>query len=150
MKDSNITHEAGHALIALGAGILFAIGLAVSGMTSPPTVIAFLDIFGDWNPTLAFVIGAAIAVHAPIYWSIIRRRSAPAFATAFVLPSRRDIDRKLVGGAVIFGIGWGLGGFCPGPALVSLAAGSGAVWWFVGAMLAGMTGFHIIEAMRGG
>lgn len=149
MTNQDVTHAAGHGAIAFGAGVIFAIGLALSGMTTPANVIAFLDIFGSWDPTLAFVMGGAIAVHAPIYWLYIRGREAPTFARSFGLPTRRDIDRPLIVGAVLFGAGWGLAGFCPGPAVASLASGSSTVMWFVVAMLVGMSGFSIVELARG-
>ena len=137
-----------HAAIALGAGIVFAVGLAIAGMTIPANVVGFLDVFGDWKPQLAFVMMGAIAVHAPIYWLLVRRRSAPPFAVAFDLPTRRDVDARLVAGAAIFGAGWGIGGFCPGPAVVSLATGALEIAVFVGAMALGMVVFNLIESAR--
>ena len=119
------------------AGLLFAIGLGVGGMTQPGKVLAFLDVAGSWDPSLALVMAGAIGVHAPIaYWA--RGRSTPLFASRFQVPTRRDLDAPLFGGAVLFGIGWGLAGYCPGPALVALTSGSTGVLIFVAAMLAGM------------
>lgn len=119
------------------AGALFAVGLVVSGMTSPARVTAFLDLGGRWDPTLAFVMVGAIAVHAPLA-RLIRRRSAPVFDTKFHVPTTTVIEPRLVLGAALFGVGWGLSGYCPGPALVSVAASGSSVLVFVAAMLAGI------------
>lgn len=124
-------------LFALSAGLLFGVGLTIAGMTRPSKVIGFLDIGGTWDPTLALVMVGAIGVHLVGYrW--IRRRAAPVFDDRFHLPTRRDADPRLVAGALLFGAGWGLGGFCPGPALTSAAAGAFPAILFVGAMIAGM------------
>ena len=109
-------------LASFVSGVLFAVGLGVGGTTKPAKVTAFLDFFGDWDPSLAFVMIGAILMHAVLY-RLIRRRPVPLFASAFSIPTRTDIDTRLVGGAALFGIGWGLGGFCPGPAVTSLASG---------------------------
>jgi uncharacterized protein len=119
------------------AGLVFAIGLGVSGMTRPAKVLAFLDVTGVWDPSLAFVMMGAIAVHALAVPWILRRR-APLFADCFSSPTRTDVDLRLVAGAAVFGAGWGLSGYCPGPALTSLGAGTTAAAVFVPAMLAGM------------
>ena len=122
---------------AFGAGALFAVGLTVSGMTRPAKVVGFLDLAGDWDASLAFVMMGAIAVHFVAY-RLVLRRPAPLFDGSFHLPTRRDIDLRLVLGAAVFGVGWGLGGYCPGPGLVSAAAGAlGAVVFVVG-MTVGM------------
>jgi uncharacterized membrane protein YedE/YeeE len=127
----------GHPLAALAAGLLFGVGLVVSGMTQPQKVLGFLDVFGRFDPSLMLVMVGAIAVHALAYrWKA--GRSAPLFSPAFVVPTRRDIDAKLLLGAAIFGLGWGLGGYCPGPGIVSLPAGGLSALVFVGAMLTGM------------
>jgi uncharacterized protein len=126
----------GH-LAAFGAGSLFAIGLAISGMTKPSKVAGFLDLAGAWDPSLAFVMVGAIAVHFVAY-RLIRGRAAPLFDTKFYLPTRKDLDRRLVLGAALFGIGWGLGGLCPGPALVTAAGASTGAVLFVGAMTLGI------------
>jgi uncharacterized membrane protein YedE/YeeE len=123
------------ALAALGSGLVFGAGLVVSGMTKPEKVIGFLDLFGAWDASLAFVMLGAIAVHFVAH-RLVRGRSAPLLAPRFALPTRRDIDMKLVVGAAVFGVGWGLAGYCPGPGLVAAASGGGAVV-FVAALLAG-------------
>ena len=121
---------------ALVAGILFGVGLVVGGMTIPSKIVGFLNFFGDWDPSLVFVMAGAIAVYLPAY-RLITKRSKPILEEVFVLPSRRDIDGRLLVGAAIFGAGWGLGGFCPGPALTSLGGLSEAALTFVPAMFAG-------------
>jgi uncharacterized protein len=126
---------------AFVSGVLFAVGLAVSGMTKPSKVIGFLDVFGEWDASLAFVMMGAIAVHLAAGRLILRRRS-PLFERSFHLPTRKDIDRRLVVGAAVFGVGWGLGGFCPGPALVTAASGAAAALVFVVGMIAGMKVEH--------
>lgn len=119
------------------SGVLFAAGLVVSGMTRPENVIGFLDVAGDWNPSLAFVMGGAIPVYA-IAYRLSRRRSAPLLVPAFDLPTRTRLDGDLVSGAAIFGIGWGLVGLCPGPAVVGAGSGLVTALVFVAAMLVGM------------
>jgi uncharacterized membrane protein YedE/YeeE len=119
------------------SGMMFALGLGISGMTRPAKVIGFLDFFGEWDASLAFVMLGAIAVYFLAYrWS--RKMSAPLFAPAFSLPKRGDLDAKLILGAALFGAGWGLGGFCPGPALTAIASGALPVYIFVVAMVIGM------------
>lgn len=125
------------------AGLVFGLGLLVSGMTQPDKVIGFLDLTGDWDPSLAFVMGGALAVHAPLSWLLRRKRKGaeharPRYAPVFHLPTRRDIDRPLVAGAALFGVGWGLAGLCPGPAIVSAGGGSFEALVFVGTMTLGM------------
>lgn len=120
--------------IALASGVLFGIGLALSGMLNPAKVLAFLDVAGQWDPSLALVMGGALAVMAPA-WRLQQRGSSPLPA---LRPALSDLDAKLVGGATIFGIGWGLVGYCPGPAVASLALLSAKPLVFVAAMLAGM------------
>jgi len=124
-------------LVAGLAGLVFGLGLLLSGMTHPERVLDFLDFAGDWNPSLAFVMGTALLVHAPLGW-LVRRGNKPQFSPKFHLPTRRDIDRPLVVGALIFGAGWGLAGFCPGPGLVSAVGGSADALVFVIAMTLGM------------
>ena len=123
-------------LASFGCGLLFGAGLLISGMTQPEKVLGFLDIFGAWDPTLAFVMAGALAVTS-VGFALARRR-APVLATQNLWPTRSDIDAPLVGGAVLFGIGWGLVGLCPGPALVNLAGLSLPVIVFVVAMAVGM------------
>jgi uncharacterized membrane protein YedE/YeeE len=119
------------------AGALFGVGLAVAGMTRPEKVAGFLDITGAWDPSLAFVMAGAIGVHFVAH-RLVLRRTAPLFDDRFHMPTRRDIDPRLLGGAGLFGVGWGLGGYCPGPALVSAAAALLPALVFVAAMTAGM------------
>src|SRR5215469_6072133 len=124
-------------LVSFASGIVFALGLGISGMTRPVKVIGFLDFAGNWDASLAFVMIGAIAVYFTAY-RLIRKRSAPLLAENFSVPERKDIDLKLIVGAAIFGAGWGLGGFCPGPAITSLASGATPVAVFVIAMGAGI------------
>ncbi len=129
------------ALIALLAGLVFGIGLLMSGMTDPAKVQGFLDLFGRWDPSLAFVMGGAIAVAIGAF-TLAQRRAAVGRKSwsgePIELPASNVIDARLIGGGVLFGIGWGLAGFCPGPALVALSSGFGPALWFVPAMLVGM------------
>jgi uncharacterized membrane protein YedE/YeeE len=127
-----------------GVGLLFGLGLIVSGMTDPAKVIGFLDLTGDWDPSLAFVMGGAISVGI-FAFAIAKRRAKDFFGEAIRWPSSTSIDPRLIGGALLFGAGWGLAGFCPGPALVSMAAGVPKALVFVGAMLAGMFLFEWFE-----
>ncbi|HWV38584.1 MAG TPA: DUF6691 family protein [Vulgatibacter sp.] len=120
--------------VSFVSGLLFAIGLAVGGMTEPANVIGFLDFAGEWRPALAFVMAGAVGVTA-ITWRIVRRRSAPICAQAFQVPRRRDLDARLLAGAAIFGVGWGLGGYCPGPGVVALASAAPTAQVFVASML---------------
>lgn len=131
-------------LFAFASGLIFAIGLGISGMTSQEKVLGFLDISGKWDPSLAFVMLGAIAVHF-VAGRLVRARKAPLFDTKFHLPTSRELDAKLLGGAALFGIGWGLGGFCPGPGLVSVVTG-GAPLLFVAAMTVGMLLQHAFSA----
>jgi len=121
----------------LVSGTLFGAGLTLSGMTDPARVRGFLDIFGDWDPTLAFVMGGAVLVMA-VAWRIRGRMLRPVFGEKFSLPDRKDLDGRLIAGSILFGIGWGVGGLCPGPAIASLALSPASVVPFVVAMLAGM------------
>lgn len=125
------------ALPATAAGILFGAGLALSDMVNPARVLGFLDVAGAWDPTLAFVMGAAVLASA-LGYALARRRRAPLFGPAFLIPENRRLDSQLIGGAALFGIGWGLVGFCPGPAVAGLVYGLWQPWLFVAAMLAGM------------
>ena len=135
------------ALAALAAGILFGLGLAVSQMTNPAKVLAFLDVTGDWDPSLAVVIAGAVTV-AFIAFRIAAGRTAPLAGGSFDLPTRRAIDTPLVMGAMVFGVGWGLAGLCPGPALTALLSGQRKAFLFVGAMLAGMVVYRFMSRGR--
>jgi len=132
-------------LAAFGAGALFGLGLAISGMTKPAKVVGFLDVFGDWDPSLAFVMMGAVLVHFVAH-RIVTRRTSPLLAPRFDLPSNRTVDARLLAGAAVFGIGWGVGGYCPGPALVTAASGASAALVFVAAMTAGIKLEHAIAA----
>lgn len=129
----------------LASGILFGAGLTIGGMTSPERVRGFLDVFGRWDPTLAFVMAGAVLVMA-IAWRAQARMQAPLFGGKFSLPDRSDLDSKLIIGSAMFGIGWGLAGLCPGPAIAGLALGFWQTWLFVAAMLAGMLGHRFFAA----
>ena len=124
--------------------MLFGLGLVLSGMVNPVKVLAFLDLAGDWDPTLAFVMFGALLVTTPGFRIVLRRRT-PWFAEAFSLPTRTDVEPRLLLGAALFGVGWGIAGVCPGPALTALVTGSPAVWVFVASMAAGMLLFDVIE-----
>lgn len=137
-------------LLPLLTGALFALGLAISGMTQPAKVIGFLDFFGSWDPSLALVMAGAVGVYLLTNRGLVARMKKPVSAERFSIPTRRDIDRRLVVGAAIFGVGWGLSGFCPGPALVSLGAGTPATWWFVPGVIIGMAVFHKVFPDRAG
>ncbi len=133
-------------IFALLAGLLFGVGLILSGMTDPFKVQSFLDLAGNWDPSLALVMAGAIAVAAPAFaWA--RRRQRSLLGMPMQLPVRNVIDRRLVLGRLAFGAGWGLAGFCPGPALVSVTSGYPQAWLFVGAMLAGMALFSLLEQL---
>ena len=125
-------------IVALVAGMLFGVGLAVSGMVNPAKVVGFLDVAGgEWDPTLIFVMGGALLVTVPAFRMILRR-PRPILAAEFALPTKSALDGRLLGGAALFGVGWGLSGFCPGPAVVAMVTGLVAVFAFVGAMVVGM------------
>jgi uncharacterized protein len=127
-----------NAAIALLAGLVFGLGLLLSGMASPAKVQGFLDVFGGrWDPSLALVMAGAIAVSAPVFW-LIERRGRTLRGEALNLPPKQGVNGRLLAGGALFGIGWGLAGYCPGPALVALGSGSLPALGFVAAMLAGM------------
>jgi uncharacterized membrane protein YedE/YeeE len=134
-------------LIAFGSGLVFALGLGLAGMTRPEKVLGFLDIAGAWDPTLMLVLGAAVGLYTLLY-RLVMRRSKPVFEPVFAVPTRRDITPSLVVGGVLFGAGWGLAGFCPGPAITSLASGSASAVAFVGAMVVGMLAFGVFDRWR--
>lgn len=125
-------------------GLLFGTGLILSGMADPGKVIGFLDLFGSWDPSLVLVMGGAVIV-GMFAFAIARKRTTAFLGGAMHLPSSREIDRRLVAGGLIFGAGWGLAGFCPGPAIVSLGAGQPKAVVFVAAMLAGMLVFELTQ-----
>jgi uncharacterized membrane protein YedE/YeeE len=130
------------AVVSFISGVIFALGLGIGGMTQPEKVINFLDFAGNWDPSLAFVMLGAVGVHSAFY-RIFRKRAHALFS----LPSRREIDLRLIGGSIIFGFGWGLAGYCPGPALTSLASGKSTVVLFAGAMMAGIFIFHLSRVL---
>jgi len=135
------------AVFALISGLVFGLGLILSGMANPAKVLAFLDLAGRWDPSLALVMAGAIAVALPAFaWA--KRRKTSMLGTPLSLPTSTTIDARLVGGGLLFGVGWGLAGFCPGPALVALGMGEAKALLFVVAMLAGMGGFELIERRR--
>ena len=133
--------------IAFLAGLVFGIGLLLSGMADPAKVLGFLDLAGDWDPSLALVMAGAIAV-AAVGFAVARRRAKSLLGAPIQLPTKRTINRRLIVGSTLFGAGWGLAGFCPGPALVALGMGEAKAIVFVVAMLAGMGLFALIEARR--
>ncbi len=134
-------------IASLLAGLVFGLGLILSGMANPAKVLGFLDLAGPWDPSLAFVMGGAIAVGAIAFaWAGRLRESL--LGAPMRLPTVKKVDRRLVGGGALFGLGWGLAGFCPGPALAALGMGHTKALIFVVAMLAGMAGFELLEEVR--
>ncbi len=131
------------------AGLVFGIGLLLGGMTDPAKVLGFLDLAGNWDPSLAFVMGGAVLVGL-VAFRVAGRRERSLLGEAMRLPTATRIDRRLVLGSIAFGVGWGVAGFCPGPALASLATGGTRVLLFTGAMLAGMAVFELLERIRAG
>ncbi|HEY8270228.1 MAG TPA: YeeE/YedE family protein [Pseudobdellovibrionaceae bacterium] len=133
-----------NAFVALGVGFIFSLGLGISGMTQPQKVVGFLDVFGSWDPSLMFVMIGAIAVHF-ITYKLIRKRKSPLFSKQWHVPTKKEITPALIVGSFIFGIGWGLGGFCPGPAVTSLASFEMRPFIFVLSMLVGMIIFRQLD-----
>lgn len=133
-----------NALAALVVGFIFSIGLGLSGMTQPQKVIGFLDLFGNWDPSLIFVMIGAIVVHFVMY-KLIRKRKSPLLSSDWHVPNNKEITPALVFGAFIFGVGWALGGFCPGPAITSLASFNKTPFVFVISLIAGMYLFKTID-----
>lgn len=129
-------------------GMVFGVGLAVAGMTQPAKIVGFFDFFGSWDPSLAFVMGGALLVYTPVYRWAIRTWQRPIWAPAFSLPTREDIDWRLILGSGIFGIGWGLGGYCPGPALTSVGARSNEALIFGASMLIGVGLYQLFMRVR--
>ena len=130
-------------IASLASGLIFGLGLTISQMVNPAKVIGFLDLFGHWDPSLAFVMGAALLVSF-IGYRFVLRRKLPVLGERFHLPTRKDIDAKLLIGASLFGIGWGLIGLCPGPAIAGLLIAGAPAFIFIAAMLAGMIGYRVI------
>jgi uncharacterized membrane protein YedE/YeeE len=133
-----------HRIAEFVVGLLFGVGLMLSGMTDPGKVIGFLDLFGTWDPSLALVMGGAIMVGF-FAFTVAKKRTSSFLGGALRLPTNTDIDKKLLIGSLLFGAGWGLAGFCPGPALVSMADGQPKALVFVVAMLVGMLGFELMD-----
>ncbi len=131
-------------IAAFIVGFIFAIGLGVSGMTQPAKVVGFLDLFGAWDPSLIFVMVGAIAVHFVTY-RFIRRRASPLLVSEWHVPTKKELTPSLMIGSILFGIGWGLGGFCPGPAMTALASFETRPLIFVISMLAGMFLFRVFD-----
>jgi uncharacterized protein len=138
-----------HRAIEFIVGLLFGWGLLLSGMTDPGKVQGFLDLFGAWDPSLAFVMAGAIAVGV-FAFALAKRRTRTFLGGALQLPQARDIDQPLIVGSVLFGVGWGLAGFCPGPGIVAMAAGEVKAVVFVVAMLAGMVAYTLLRRISGG
>lgn len=132
---------------AAAAGFLFALGLGIGGMTDPGKVVGFLDVAGDWDPSLMFVMGGALLVHIPLRLLLIRRER-PLFAGSFPRFSNSGINRPLVLGSAVFGIGWGLGGYCPGPGVVSMSTGGSSALAFVLSMVGGMALYQLWTRIR--
>ena len=129
------------------AGSVFGVGLVLSGMAQPQKVIAFLDVAGNWDPSLAFVMAGAIAVYAPLYRYILER-TTPVYARRFLVIVNHEVDARLVLGAGVFGLGWGLAGYCPGPGIVSAGSGASAGLTFAASMVAGMVLFELYQQAR--
>lgn len=131
-------------------GAVFGIGLAIGGMTQPAKIVGFFDFFGSWDPSLAFVMLGALIVYTPVYRWAVRTWQHPIWAPTFTLPTRQDIDGRLVVGSAIFGVGWGLGGYCPGPAFTSVGAGSMEALTFGVSMLIGVGLYQLLMRVREG
>ncbi len=136
------------AAIAFLSGFIFALGLGLSGMTQPQKVVGFLDVFGQWDPSLMAVMVGAIAVNAAYFWLLKPKTPHPVCAPSYQLPTVTRITPRLVLGSALFGIGWALAGFCPGPAVTALASFTLAPWLFVGAMLVGMAVYRLTVKPR--
>jgi uncharacterized membrane protein YedE/YeeE len=136
-------------IISFICGLIFGVGLIISGMANPEKVLGFLDLAGNWDPSLAFVMAGAILIGFSAFL-YAKRRTTTLLGKELKLPNTKRIDRRLVLGSILFGAGWGLAGFCPGPALVALGTGLPTAIVFVAAMLAGMGSFELIEHRRGG
>ena len=136
------------AIAGFGCGVIFGVGLAVSQMINPAKVLAFFDVFGSWDPSLAFVMGGAVGVTIVAFRYVIRR-GQPVIEPSFSLPTRSDIDARLVGGAAVYGVGWGLTGFCVGPAVAAVAFADGRVVLFLAALMVGMVVGKLVDTRVG-
>ena len=141
-----MSHPAVRALTHVLAGLLFAVGLGLAGMTQPTKVVGFLDFLGDWDPSLAFVMVGGILTHMALYRFIVRRPS-PVMAEAFRIPTRKDITPRLVVGSALFGVGWAVAGYCPGPGIVSAGSGGTNALLFLGSMVAGIILFKVVNPL---
>ncbi|WP_028021816.1 YeeE/YedE family protein [Enterovibrio calviensis] len=130
--------------VALTSGVLFGLGMMISGMVNPANVIGFLDAFGEWNPSLAFVMGGALLVFMPGYFFLVRKQTKPVLADTFCVNDNTAMDTRLISGSVLFGVGWGLAGICPGPAIAALGSGSSTVILFV---LSTVVGMYMVNVM---
>lgn len=133
---------------SLVAGLLFGLGMVVSGMADPAKVIGFLDVAGTWDPSLMFVMGGALAIFMPAYFFLIKPKAKPVNAEVFCLANNTKIDHRLISGSVIFGLGWGLVGICPGPVVSSLALGNLGAWVFFPAMMVGLGATNLLICIR--
>lgn len=131
-------------IVSLISGLIFGLGLIIGGMANPQKILNFLDIFGQWDPSLIFMMGAAV-ITTFLGFRYVLKNERPILAGKFELPTRKNIDKSLIIGAALFGIGWGLGGFCPGPALTSISLGATGTYVFVLSMIAGMWGAKLIR-----
>ena len=136
-------------IVSYLTGLVFGIGIAISGMANPAKVLNFFDIAGQWDPSLAFVMGGALIVTF-VGYRFVLKRSGPALATQFQVPTRRDLDLPLIGGAAVFGVGWGIAGFCPGGALPALGTANPNVFVFVAALIAGIVAAKTLQAVLAG
>lgn len=132
-------------LVSYLIGLIFGVGISISGMASPAKVLNFFDVAGPWDPSLAFVMGGALFVTF-IGYRFVLKRPAPILSTRFQLPTRRDLDLPLIGGSAVFGVGWGIAGFCPGGALPALGTGQTEVLIFVAALLSGIIAAKMLQA----
>ncbi len=137
-------------LISLVSGGLFGAGMVLSGMANPAKVIGFLDVAGAWDPSLMFVMGGALAVFMPSYFLVIKPKHKPLIAREFCLAKSQRIDRRLLGGALIFGVGWGIAGICPGPVVASLGLGNAGAWLFFASMLGGLAITNYVICLTSG
>jgi uncharacterized protein len=135
-------------LFALAFGAIFGLGIAISGMINPAKVMNFFDVMGSWDPSLAFVMIGALAVAIPGYMLVFRMRRAPVLNAQFAQPTKTALDRRLIGGAALFGLGWGAAGFCPGGAIPAIGLGEASVYVFLLAMIAGMVVMRLMLARR--